>query len=157
MAHSWLESSKFEQRYIPEPNTGCWLWTAGLMPDGYGTVFPTGHRGKQWRAHRLAYVLFRGDIPKGMQVLHRCDTRACVNPDHLFLGTPRDNIHDMLAKGRDTIVGERNSRAKLSEAQVKAIRLRGMKEPVDSLAREFGITKSHLRRIVQGLAWASLG
>jgi len=154
--HPWLETSKFEQRYIPEPNTGCWLWTAALSPSGYGSVWPEGRRvGTSWRAHRLAYVLFRGDIPEGMQVLHRCDTPSCVNPDHLFLGTPADNKRDERAKGRSAI-GERHPRARLTAANVRSIRERYGRDSTASLAQEFGISKYHVWDVARGKAWASV-
>ena len=84
----------------PEPMTGCHLWIGGADPDGYGVISRQGRRGKQERAHRVAYELFVGPIPDGICVLHRCDTPACVNPEHLFLGTNLDNVRDRDAKGR---------------------------------------------------------
>lgn len=98
---------KFLSRTIPEPNTGCLLWTGAEGLDGYGlfSVF-----GKTLRAHRVAWMLWRGPIPQGpgalgVIVCHRCDTPFCVNPDHLFLGTQRDNIRDCIAKGRSGVTG----------------------------------------------------
>ena len=97
---------RFEAKYVPEPMTGCWLWTAGLDAHGYARIHVRTDSG--WRplkASRVAWLLYRGPIPYGLQVNHRCDTPACVNPDHLWLGTQRDNLRDMCAKKRD-----RNSR-----------------------------------------------
>lgn len=85
-------------RYVePEPNTGCHLWAGAVNAHGYGrlTVGKT-----QLLAHRIAWVLRFGDIPDGLGVLHRCDLPACVNPDHLFLGSQLDNARDMAKKRR---------------------------------------------------------
>lgn len=82
---------------IPEPNTGCWLWLRGFNWGGYGRVTVGGRRR---RAHRLSYELAYGPIPLFMNVCHRCDTPACINPDHLFIGDHSANARDMVAKGR---------------------------------------------------------
>lgn len=81
---------------VPEPNSGCLLWT-GRLSHGYGVMEIQCRR---QRTHRVSYELAYGPIPSGLSVLHRCDTPACINPDHLFLGTIADNNHDMMAKGR---------------------------------------------------------
>jgi len=92
-------AEKFLSRIIPEPNTGCWLWEGGSRGGkGYGQFNP---RGKNFAAHRFSYQLHVGEIPKGLSVLHKCDTPACVNPEHLFLGTQTDNMRDRAAKKRD--------------------------------------------------------
>jgi hypothetical protein len=83
----------FWSRAMPEPNTGCWLWTGVIRRDGYGVFSDRA-------AHRIAYAERHGPIPAGLYVCHRCDVKSCVNPDHLFLGTARENTLDMLAKGR---------------------------------------------------------
>lgn len=80
----------------PEPNSGCWLWTAGLGGSGYGAL----RYGTPTRAHRVSYMVFVGPITDGLFVCHRCDTPLCVNPDHLFLGTAKDNAVDAMRKGR---------------------------------------------------------
>lgn len=91
---------RFNSKIIPEPNSGCWLWTASINEWGYGTFNVAG---KNVLAHRQSFELHRGPIPAGLQVLHHCDTPCCVNPSHFFLGTNHDNVLDSHRKGRHFI------------------------------------------------------
>ena len=93
-----------EDRAVPEPNSGCWLWELHHASNGYGQATIDG---ATIGAHRLSYVAFVGVIPDGMVVCHKCDVRCCVNPEHLFLGTHSDNIRDRDMKGRQAR-GERH-------------------------------------------------
>lgn len=86
---------------VPEPNTGCWLWTKSSDRDGYGKITITKNGRRVVSAHRVSFEAFRGKIKKGLWVLHKCDVPSCVNPDHLFLGTHLDNIKDCTNKGRN--------------------------------------------------------
>jgi hypothetical protein len=88
---------RFEAKWESEPNTGCWLWFAGADKLGYGRF---GIGTTVYLAHRISWELYVSSIPEGMGVLHRCDTPACVNPAHLFIGSQLDNLLDMVAKGR---------------------------------------------------------
>lgn len=88
---------RFESKYIPEPMSGCWLWLDKLTRDGYGQMT---YKMKSMRAHRWSYSIHVGPIPNGLLVCHKCDTPACVNPKHLFVGTVKDNTEDMIKKGR---------------------------------------------------------
>lgn len=101
------------------PECGCWIFMGYLTPCGYGQISVA--TSKCQFAHRVSYELFCGPIPNGMHVLHRCDVPACINPDHLFIGTHIDNVADMVAKGRNTR-GETVGNSKLTAADVLAIR-----------------------------------
>lgn len=92
----WNTPESFYAQAIPEPNSGCWLWTGPVNGDGYGKVF---YHGKQYKTHRLSLKLHCG-LAKGDHALHRCDTPSCINPEHLFAGTHQDNMADMKRKGR---------------------------------------------------------
>lgn len=80
------------------PWSGCWIWMGGLNGDGYGNYKDS--EGTQHRAHRLVWTILRGSIPLGLFVLHKCDIRCCVNPEHLYIGDQVDNIGDALARDR---------------------------------------------------------
>lgn len=81
---------------------GCWLFLGSLTSDGYGNLL--GPDKRVWRAHRLMWHLAYGSIPSGLHVLHHCDTRNCVRPRHLWIGTDRDNVHDAIQKGRFSLI-----------------------------------------------------
>lgn len=81
----------------------CWLWSASVNNQGYGEIH-LGERNDHCYAHRFSWMINKGPIPKGLFVLHRCDNPRCVNPNHLFLGTQKDNLHDAMAKGRMPIL-----------------------------------------------------
>lgn len=141
---------RFDEKYFVEPNTGCWLWTATVSSVGYASFYLNGEpRG----AHRVAWEWRHGTIPPGMWVLHSCDTRSCVNPDHLFLGTPQDNTQDMIRKGRD-VRGEQHPTSKLTTSQVDAIRQRLADGDLQSIvATEFGVARTTVSAIAIGRSW----
>lgn len=141
--------------YIVDGETGCWIWQLGRDASGYGTINRLDCQEK--RAHRYFYEKRFGPIPAGMLVCHRCDNPPCVNPDHLFLGTYKDNAHDSMNKGRWPN-GSQRSQAKLTESQVLEIRLiygSGGTTQLD-LARKFGVSRSLVRNIVLNKAWRQL-
>jgi len=135
--------------------TRCWEWTAGREGDGYGSFRLDG---KQHKAHRISWILNFVEIPQGMGVLHHCDNPPCVNPEHLFLGTHKDNMQDKAMKGRNkkyrplTPPKPRKYRYKLTDEQVIEIRRRYAAwgrggENCRQLAKEFGVSKSIIHAI----------
>ena len=136
----------------------CWLWTGAKTSHGYGQL-RTGNPGRVEMAHRLAWDFYRGPIPTGMNVLHRCDNPPCVNPDHLMVGSQSVNALDMVAKGRQRGgFGEyRHSGGagwKLNSEIVLEIRRRAEGgESYASISRSFDLTAAMVSRIVRRLSW----
>lgn len=157
--------NRFWKKVSPEPNTGCWLWAASVASFGYGVFWVEG---RQHLAHRLSWSLVNGPIPDGLCVLHRCDTPACVNPGHLFLGSADDNAKDRKRKGRNgpntgawtkqhperVARGIRCPQAKLTDEAVREIRRRYFSgESQRPIARSFGIGQDVVSRIVNRRQW----
>jgi len=141
---------RFEEKFTPEPNSGCWLWEASRNHKGYGNFRMT----HIYLAHRASYALYKGAIPEGLCVLHKCDVPACVNPDHLFLGTHLDNAVDRMEKGRSQ-AGEHHVRAKLTKEAVTDIRSKYQrwKYTYQDLADEYGVSNSTIYNVVAGVNW----
>lgn len=139
----------------------CWLWMRGLSYQGYGK-FWCGKSKRSWTASRFAWTITYGPIPPGIFICHKCDAPACVNPDHLFLGTQRENLADCIAKGR-TAKGCRNAAAKINETIVRQIRasyVRCAPTPyapnpfsTNGLAKRFGISQRTVWSIVHRKIW----
>jgi hypothetical protein len=128
----------------------CWIWLAGTKGGGYGS-FNVGSR-KSERAHRVAWTIFNGPIPSDKCVLHKCDNRRCVKPQHLFLGTIGENNHDRHAKGRDgDHRGVRNGRAKLKPEDVLVIL--ESETSARSLAAQLGVSLNLIHKIRQRTLW----
>lgn len=148
---------RFEARVEPEPNSGCWLWTAATEAFGYGVIGRGGRGQGNALAHRASWELHRGPIPEGTCVLHRCDNPPCVNPDHLFLGTREDNNKDMMTKGRHGVTsqtqphGEQHPNAKLTDDIVRAVRQSGASSRV--LAQRFGVERSAIKAVRSHRTW----
>ena len=143
----------FRARTVVDPVTGCWIWQGCIAATGYGGM-TRRHTGSQL-AHRNSWVVANGrPIGPQMNICHRCDVRACVNPEHLFLGTRSDNMVDCRQKGRlrvPGLKGERSPLAKLTEKDVVAIR--GSTKSANSLAKEYGVSKRAIQRVVQRRSW----
>jgi hypothetical protein len=140
-----------------EKGDGCWRYKGPRQTrDSYGAV---RFRGQRVYTHRVSYYLSFGIDPGPLCVLHHCDTPACVRPDHLFLGTKADNNADRDSKGRGIrgVKGEGNTTAKLTEGNVRVIRLEQRSgASIASLARRFSVSESAIRHIVQGRSWRHL-
>jgi hypothetical protein len=115
---SKAEMDRFESFVLPEPTSGCWLWTGGATPSGHGHFWL---RGKTKKAHRISYELKCGPVEDGKIICHKCDVPSCVNPDHLFVGSPADNSRDMVAKARQKKGVDVNT-AKITPDAVRHIR-----------------------------------
>lgn len=146
-------------KFAVDPVTGCWNWTGYIDKDGYGR-FRTG--GKGLGAHRISYEAHVGPIPPGMLICHRCNNRACVNPDHLYAGTGKDNTRDSMDAGTARCLtappppqrGELNRTAKLTAPIVVEIRQRlaaGERQP--DLASRYGVDRATINHIACGRTW----
>lgn len=144
--------------------TECWEWT-GYRINLYGklTYGRLTVQQRQVVAHRMAWELTHGDVPKGLFVLHRCDNPPCCNPDHLFLGTKKDNVADCAAKGRrepperghERLRGERHHLAKLTPQDVLAIRA-SVGESQAALAVRYGVAEAQIWRVIHRVNWAHI-
>lgn len=158
VAWRWRRLSH-EQRFwmSVRKSDGCWLWQSGKDMDGYG-AFKAVHDGVQYmRAHRYSFALhYDHHPPKGLVVCHRCDTPACVRPDHLFLGTEADNMADKMAKGRHRVLfGAEQPRAILTEEQAKAIL--NDARPHSVIAAEYGVHAQTISSLKTRVSWPHLG
>jgi hypothetical protein len=139
-----------------EKTGSCWIWRGVRHRKGYGNLQWGSSRKKTIRrrlAHRFAYEMHAGTVPDGMLVCHRCDNPACVNPAHLFPGSPADNSADMVAKRRSAS-GEAHAHARLTWGNVDEIRmLAGVESRQRVLARRFGVSPQTISRIVNGRTW----
>jgi len=153
--NAWTSLEEICAAYvIPGQANDCWPWKGFIARNGYGYV--SFHR-KDMLGHRVSYIVNRGPIPEGMHVCHRCDNPACVNPNHLFLGTHQDNMDDKVRKGRQPR-GERNGGVKLSDAQVARIKveLAERTESNNKIARRYGVGRKAIDFIESGRNWAHI-
>jgi hypothetical protein len=142
---------RLEYYSIPEPNSGCLLWTGAVTKKGYGRD-PVSR--KPVAAHRLAWIEAHGAIPATLHVLHKCDVRSCINPAHLFLGTNLDNIRDREQKRRGRMPSQKgaaNSNAILCEQDVREILADGRHYKI--VAAAYGVSPATIGSIRAGHAW----
>jgi hypothetical protein len=138
---------RLEAHSMPEPNSGCVLWIGAACRLGYGSM---GWGGRTRKAHRMAWILAHGAISSDLFVCHKCDVPACINPDHLFLGTHRENMADRDAKCRNPR-GEEIGNSKISAATAAFIRQDKRTHSV--IAKEFGLSQSAVSRIKSRDIW----
>lgn len=142
-------TDRLDRLSVPEPNSGCRLWIGAMGNGGHGRMKVKG----KWRgAHTVSYEETKGPVPDGLSVLHRCDVRACIEPAHLFCGTHQENMADMVAKGRQA-KGAKHGSAQLTIEQVSEIRSGVISQR--KLAKKFGVSRSHVSRIQNGINWRS--
>lgn len=144
-------------RSISVSPSGCWEWTHSLDRVGYGKIKALN---RTLQAHRFSWMVFRGEIPDSLCVLHECDNRKCVNPDHLFLGTQKDNMDDCARKGRNADMKKlaRESNSKVTEDQVREIRRLyfegGLRQ--EDIGNQFGLSKGGVQAIASRRCWKDI-
>lgn len=140
----FLKNSKISE-------SGCWVWQKGTK-NGYGH---TMLKGKPQQAHRASWMIFVGDIPNGMQINHKCHNRACINPDHLYVGDQKQNMADMMVAGRaNPLKGEQNGHSKLTAEKV--LEIRASNDPSKLIAENMGVSVSLVRQIKRKLVWTHI-
>jgi HNH endonuclease len=155
--------ASFEQRFwkYVQKTDGCWLWTGFRDVNGYGHLRIGRYQEGQVTAQRASWIVHFGPIPDGLYVLHKCDVPWCVRPDHLYLGTQKQNLQDMAARGRHwlqgrghLVAGDKGANARLTWPVVDAIReAHANGESRVSLARYYGVTPNNIGLIVRNRTW----
>lgn len=141
-----------------EKTDGCWLWCGTIRSNGYGSIQEAGKGSKSLSVHRVSYMLHKGSISDGLVVMHSCDNKRCVNPDHLSVGTHGDNARDAIAKGlyqKVQPVGEANGKSKLTVKDVEFIRSNPDRSLVQ-LAKDLGVSPNCVRAVRIGRTWSHL-
>lgn len=138
--------------YSDVTESGCWEWNRYRMPCGYGRI---RHEGSMELAHRLSYRAFNGDIPDGMVVRHKCDNKCCVNPEHLEIGTQKDNVHDAISRGNFSHLehsrGSAHPTSKLTEDNV--LEILNSNDTQRALATRYGVSFQLISQIKRGIIW----
>lgn len=139
---------RFEALYIPEPNSGCWIWIGSITRLGYGRFCIVTSR--PMLAHRASWLIYEGFLPpEPYKICHKCDMRWCVNPEHLYVGNHQSNMDDMIKRGRSA---RGRCKAKITEEQARRIKYGN--ESAKLLAKEFKISKTTIWHIRAGIRWS---
>ena len=137
----------------------CWEWKGQRLSNGYGRIALGAKKDGAEGAHRVSWRLAnKQEIPAGMFVMHKCDNPSCVNPNHLSIGTPKENTQDMIAKGRKRTVapkGDKNGKALLNEDKVRLIRSSTLSHA--ALAKQLGVSTNCIRGVRIGRTWSHVG
>lgn len=137
---------------IKKEDNGCWIWQGSKDKNGYGTLRINK---ADWKAHRYSYKIYNGEIGNKL-VCHKCDNPSCVNPEHLFLGTNKDNMKDMVKKQRSA-AGEKNANSKLNKHVITIIRQRLKNGDTQvKIAKDYGITQTCVSKIKVGKSWSHI-
>jgi len=145
--------SRFEDKFLPEPNSGCWIWEAGARKTPSKSYMQPWFRwpGESMPGARASWKLYRGEIPQGSHVLHICHNPLCVNPDHLYLGTHEDNMRDLKRSGRG-----RGGKGATPEDTVRGIKNAQDGASALSVAKKFNVNAETVRRIWSGERWSHI-
>lgn len=149
--HRWTLQQRLE--YYTDRSGGpdaCWKWMASCTKERYGKIF---FERRLHLAHRKWWEVTNGPIPHGMYLCHKCDNPICVNPGHMFVGTPRDNAQDMIRKLRGP-QGERQGAAKLTSADIE--RIRTDSRPQSAIAADYGVSQSNISCIKRRQTWTHI-
>ena len=147
---------RMKQKYIVNPVTNCWEWQANRYYNGYGHINVDK---KTLFVHRYSYEYYFGSFDKSLCVLHKCDNRKCINPDHLFLGTRDENMKDMVSKNRQA-KGIDNGTNKLSEIDVieikKTLSEKIYKGLITQLSKKYKVSRAVIYDIKNGKSWSHI-
>jgi HNH endonuclease len=146
-----LKEKLLSRYYVGE--SGCWIYTGGWGSNGYGVIW---HEGKQKSVHRVSFELYKGPVPPGLYVLHKCNNKPCFNPDHLYAGTAKQNTADMIEAGRFVDnSGERNGRAILSKREVGEIKFLIAEGQLSyrEIGQIYGAAPNTVKTIASGRNW----
>lgn len=146
----------FPSRVMPEPNSGCWIWT-GAIGSGRNSYGHLKRDGRTIMMHRFSYELSHGPIPAGLFVLHKCDLKTCVNPCHLEVGSNQKNVQDAYSRGLHVVrIGEECTFSKMTEeqvAEIRAVKGRMRRGQQSEMAERFGVCCSAIRHVRTGRNW----